>query len=41
MVKEILKYTAGVAVGVLGTIFGPKVFNRKKGGKKKAKSQED
>lgn len=40
MVKEILKYAGGVAVGVLGTIFGPKIF-RKKDGKKTKPAKED
>jgi len=38
MVKEILKYAGSVAVGVLGTIFAPKIF--KKRTKKEKKTDE-
>jgi len=41
MVKEILKYAGGVAVGILGTVFGPKIFRWKKNGKKPAKTPEE
>jgi len=39
--KELLKYAAGTAVGVLGTIFLPKIFKKREKEEKKSDAKSE